>query len=394
LQTESMNSQTNAPTEPLELWLRDTLLAHGLITVAEFMEHALYHPQHGYYTTGPNIGPRGDFVTSPEASPAFGRLLAVHVADVDGLLGAPPVLDIVECGPGRGTLAHDLLDELRLSYQHLYSKLRYWLVEISPALSQTQQALLLPDHAGIVEWCASLDQLPRRLQGAVIANELVDAFPVHVLENRDGAVLEQFVALDNDDNLELTLLPVSDPGLLAFLDDEAIVLEPGEKVEVNLLAEKWLADLSSVLDRGIVALVDYGDEAPARYSPARRDGTLLGYYAGGVTGSILSHPGEQDLTALVDFTALQHAAQRAGFDVAATTRQSSFLLGLGLGTTHTPESVCGDDVEAALKYRHGLQTLISMEGLGRFHVLILSKDLETGQARRWLSGLKYASYLL
>ena len=171
------------------------------------------------------------------------------------------------------------------------------------------------------------------------------------------------------------------------------MLQPGERIEVNLLAEQWLGDLYSVLNKGVTLLIDYGDEAPARYSPARREGTLLAYYAGGVTKSILSHPGKQDITALVDFTALQTSARRTGFAVLGITRQASLLLGLGLGTTHTAESVAGTNVEAAVSYRQGLHALTSMEGLGRFHVLMLSKGIQADEARATLSGLKYAGYL-
>jgi SAM-dependent MidA family methyltransferase len=388
-----MSSKSSSETEPLEQWLRERIHEDGPMTVAEFTEHALYHPQFGYYTSGPNIGPRGDFVTSPEASPAFGSLLAAHVAEVDVLLDGPSTLEVIECGPGMGTLARDLLDQLSVAHPELYNKLRYWLVEISPALAQAQRETLLPQHARAVNWCSSLEQLPLGLQGAVIANELIDAFPVHVLEKKDGDILEQFVDVDAEGKPELKLGPVSEAGLLEFVGREAIELQDGERLEVNMLAEKWLDDLTHVLERGVALLIDYGDEAPARYSPARREGTLLAYYAGGVTESILSHPGKQDITALVDFTALQNEARRTGFDVLGITRQASFLLGLGLGTTHTAESVAGTNLDTAIRYRQGLQTLISMEGLGRFHVLLLSKGLLPERARNRLSGLKYAGYL-
>src|SRR5438046_5159588 len=117
-----------------ENWLREQLEHDGPATFAQFMEWALYHPKYGYYSTGPNIGPRGDFTTSPEASPAFGRLMARHVADVDALLDHPGTLDVLECGPGRGTLARQVLDTLRANYPSAYERTRYWLLEISPAL--------------------------------------------------------------------------------------------------------------------------------------------------------------------------------------------------------------------------------------------------------------------
>lgn len=374
--------------EPLEAWIREQIRAQGPVTVAQFIDWALYHPQYGYYTSGPNIGPRGDFTTSPEASPAFGRLLARHVQEIDRLLGNPECFDVIECGPGRGTLASDLLDSIGED-PGLYSRLRYHLVEISPALATLQRERLVPAHDSVVSWHSDIAQIPVGARGAVIANEFVDAFPVHVLENCDGTILEHYVALDADGRLILMYLPPSEPDLLKFLVDESIDLQPGERVEVNLDAEKWLRQLSSAFTSGVVTIIDYGDPAPQRYSSSRREGTLLAYYGGMVTDDILAHPGKQDITALVDFTALQHASQRAGFSIAGMARQANFLLGLGLGTTLTAESIT-DNVDAALEYRHGLHALISMEGLGRFHVLLLSRGVDPLRVAN-LSAFKYSA---
>jgi SAM-dependent MidA family methyltransferase len=373
--------------EPLKSWISDQIRESGPVTVAQFMAWALYHPTYGYYTAGPNIGPRGDFTTSPEASPAFGRLLARHLQEIDDLLGHPKPFDAIECGPGRGTLAADLLDTLQSEHADLYARLRYRLVEISPALASAQHDTLLPGHASVTRWYSGLEELSGRVQGAVIANEFVDAFPVHVLANAGGATQEQFVTLDSSGNLALTYLPPSSPDLARFLQEQAITLEPGQRIEINLDANEWLGRLSRIFDRGIVTIIDYGAEAPTRYSPARREGTLLGYYGGKVTDNILAHPGKQDLTALVDFTALQSAALKEGFTLAGMTRQAPFLLGLGLGTTVTAESATSS-LDAALQYRRGLQALISMEGLGRFHVLLLSKNVPPEQTDT-LSALTY-----
>lgn len=375
--------------ESLADWIKAQITREGPVTVAQFMEWALYHPQFGYYTQGPNIGPRGDFTTSPEASPAFGRLLANHVADVDALLGHPQRFSLVECGPGRGTLAGDLLDTLRSERPDLYARLYYSLVEISPTLRQAQQGRLVPQHGGKVAWAETIGALPADARGAVIGNEFVDAFPVHVLENRGGAILEQYVDVGAEKGFKITHGEPSDPKLIQFTHRYEVRLEPGESMEINLAAARWLHEAARMLERGVVALIDYGDVQPARYSAARRQGTLLGYYGGSVTHRILEHPGEQDLTALVDFTALQDEAVAAGFSLVGLTRQASFLVGLGLGTTLTLDGG-GPDVPTLLDYRRGLQALISMEGLGKFHVLLLSKKLPSEQAQRGLSGLKYA----
>jgi len=382
-----MHSQSEF--EPLEAWIRDRIRAEGPVTVAQFIDWALYHPQYGYYTTGPNIGPRGDFTTSPEVSSAFGLLMARHIQEIDRLLGHPANFDVIECGPGRGTLAGDLLDAIKDTDSDLYGRLDYRLVEISPAMVAAQRARLVQEHDQVVTWYSAIGELPSGSQGAIIANELIDAFSVHVLENRDGTILEEFVTLDAEGRLAFAYLPPSSSDLTGFLEEENIALQPGERIEIDLIAGKWLRELSSALAIGVITIIDYGDPAPQRYSPARREGTLLAYYGGAVTDNILAHPGKQDITALVDFTALQHAAQRAGFSVAGMTRQANFLLGLGLGTTLTPEALT-DDVEAALEYRRGLHALISMEGLGRFHVLLLSKGMDSRQVGN-LAGLKYSA---
>jgi SAM-dependent MidA family methyltransferase len=160
-------------------------------------------------------------------------------------------------------------------------------------------------------------------------------------------------------------------------------------VEINMAAGEWIGQAGRVLERGVATIIDYGDTSPNRYSEARKEGTLLGYQGGAVTDNILARPGRQDLTALVDFTALQDAAVQAGFDVLAITRQANFLLGLGLGTTLTAESM-GGDLARVLANRRGLQALVSPEGLGRFHVLLLGRGMEPGAARAGLSGLRYA----
>ena len=375
--------------DALRQWIADRIRTSGPVTFARYMEWALYHPVWGYYTTGPGIGPGGDFTTSPEVSPAFGELMARHVADIDTLLGEPPTLNVVEFGPGRGTLAAGLLDTLHAGYRPVYERVACWLVEISPALISAQKRRLLPDHAPLVRWVSGLDELPAGLDGAVLANEFVDAFPVHVVENHEGQVLEHYVGLDTNGELCITLGGLSDPRLAEFLRRYRVSLVPGQKIEINLAAEEWIARLGGRLGRGVVTIIDYGDVWPARYSDARREGTLLAYYGGRVSDRLLAHPGGQDLTALVDFTALEQAAHRAGLYTLALTRQAHFLIGLGLDTTRAFASA-GENLQTALALRRSLQALVSMEGLGRFHVLVLGKGIDMARARATLSGLRYA----
>ncbi len=381
-----MQSQNN--NDPLALWIQREINEHGPVTFARFMEWALYHPHLGYYSSGPDIGPKGDFTTSPEASPAFARLIARHVAEIDRLLGSPTTLDVIECGPGLGTLARGMLDMLRTMDPALYDRARYWLVEISPALAAAQQAKLAA-HAQKCRWAISIAELPVGLQGALIANEFVDAFPVHLVEQREDGLKEQYVEYTGNGEFGVAYGSLSTPQLSEFVEKAGISLANGQRVEVDLAVNKWLADLPRTLQRGVVTIIDYGDTRPQRYSETRKEGTLLAYYAGTVTDKALAHPGKQDLTALVDFTALEEAATEAGMSLIGATRQSNFLLGLGLGTAE-PLVSGGDNIAAELAYRQGALSLISPEGLGRFHVLLLGNNVGLTIARAALSGLKYA----
>jgi SAM-dependent MidA family methyltransferase len=372
-------------------WIRARIVEHGPVTMAQFIEWALYHPNFGYYATGPEIGPRGDFTTSPEASPLFGRLLARHVADIDELLGRPDSFNLIECGPGLGTMALDLLDEVESAAPDMYRRLRYRLVEISRTLTRLQREHLVPKHSGAVEWFEGLDDLPAGLDGAVLANEVVDAFPVHVLEHRGPAgIQEQYVEAGGADGLAVTYGAPSRPELIGFLKRYGVDLAPGQRAEINLAAADWIGQAARVLGRGIATIIDYGDTSPARYSSARREGTLLGYHSGSVTDNLLARPGEQDLTTLVDFTALQDAARSTGFEPVELTRQANFLLGLGLGTAVTAEDL-GNDLQSVLAARRRMQALISPEGLGRFHVLLLARGVDPAVARAKLSGLRFAN---
>ena len=385
-----MHSQLSG--QQLEVYIRGQIEASGPVTFAQFMAWALYHAEHGYYMTGPRIGPRGDFTTSPEASPAFGKLLAKHVAEVDTLLQCPASLDVVECGPGRGTLAKQLLDSLHEQYPAVYSRVKYWLVEISPSLAGMQRDLLVPSHGSLCRWVPAIEEIPHRFEGAVLANEFLDAFPVHVIENHDGVLTEQFVECGADGNFALSLGKPSDPALVHFLEVYRIDLQPGQRVEVNLGMTEWLGTLGQQMKRGVAVIFDYGDTSPARYSEARRQGTLLGYSNGTVTADITANPGRQDLTALVDFTALQDAAADGGLITVSLTRQANFLLGLGLAVPIDDNQVgaSASDINAFLEQRRGIQALVSMEGLGRFHVAVLAKGLDSAQVRNTLSGLQYA----
>jgi SAM-dependent MidA family methyltransferase len=319
-------------------------------------------------------------------------MLARHVAQGDQLLEQPEVFDVLECGPGRGTLAGDLLAKLRTESPDTFRRLRYTLLETSPKLQKAQEALLAAEYADKVRWVTDLHELPGTLRGAVIGNEFIDAFPVHVVRNVGGEILEEYVAVDETGNLTRTYDQVSDSRLHGFLEASTIDLAENETIEVCLAAADWIEKLSAHLQQGVALFLDYGDIQPARYSAARRQGTLLSYRQGQVTDDLLGYPGEQDITALVDFTHMADAGRSVGFDLIGMVRQAAFLVGLGLGEGNE-SPLAQDDVDAALSYRRGMQALISMEGLGRFHVLVLGKNVHVARAQQDLLGLRYQGIL-
>lgn len=350
--------------------------AGGRITFAEYMDLALYHPEYGYYSAGVvALGRGGDFTTSPEVDPAFGALLATFVARCDAALDYPPHFLLAEHGAGSGRLMRDLLDAIRATDLGLYSRLDPIIVERSHALRARQESLLAEaGHATRVRWAARVAGT-----GLVFSNELLDAFPVHRVVMVEGELCEIYVAVDADGNLVEERGPLSRPRLAAYFADAGLTPPPGQPCEVNLAAPTWIQAVAAGLERGFVLTIDYGDSAARLYSPLRPEGTLLCYSNGRVTADPFAAPGAQDMTAHVDFTALERAGAAAGLETVATTRQMEFLVGLGMGERIAAVS---QDLPASstarqdrLAQRARLFRLIDPDVLGRFHVLVQAKGV-------------------
>ena len=350
--------------------------AGGRIPFAEYMDLALYHPEYGYYSAGVvTLGRGGDFVTSPEVDPAFGALLAEFVRRCDVALDAPSRFLLAEHGAGSGRLLCDLLDALRAAAPGLYARLDPVIVERSPALRARQAALFAASaHAGRVAWADRAEGT-----GLVLSNELLDAFPVHRIVGGPSGPEEIYVTAGADGALGETRGPLSAPGLAAALTAAGVTLPPGRPAEVNLAAPAWLAAVAAGLARGFVLTIDYGDTADRLYSDLRPEGTLLCYSKGRVSADPYGAPGAQDMTAHVDFTALERAGAAAGLATVAATRQLEFLVALGMGERIAAlgaEPVATPAAYQAYRARRDrLFRLIDPDGLGRFHVLVQAKDV-------------------
>jgi len=302
----------------------------GRIPFARYMELALYAPGLGYYSAGSaKLGRGGDFITAPELSPLFAFCLARQCRAV---LQAVPRGEILEFGAGSGALACDLLQELD---QLDALPVRYGILELSADLRARQQALLrerVPHLMDRVSWIERLPDTP--LSGVILANEVIDAMPVHRLVRQRGW-RELYAAWQDGAGFVCETGPLSDARLGARL--QAIAVGPGEAafaegyvLEIGLAAEGWLAAAGAALARGMMLLADYGQPRAEYYHLRRYGGTLRCFYRHHVHDDAFILTGLQDITADVEFTALAEAAVTAGLTVAGYTSQTYFLLGGGL----------------------------------------------------------------
>jgi len=348
------------------------------LTVAAFMEMALYDPDEGYYARAEQrSGKAGDFFTSVDVGALFGELLSELVVRAWRALGAPRgpgAFVLCEAGAGSGRLARDVLDALADCAPDAYPHVSLALVERSARARAAQRDVLGP-HGERLWW--SGEDLPGAFDGIVVANELLDAMPVHRVRMTPGGLQELYVTVEGE-HLALRPGPPSTSRLRHYFDTLEATLPPGAVADVSLAAVDWLENAARAVRRGYLALIDYGHEASLLYSSRHATGTVRGYRRHAVTATEqgaagwLAAPGTQDLTADVDFTGLRAAAQRAGLAVMADVDQSRFLIGLGLAERLAGSTGTGI---ADVKRRLAAQALVGPEGLGGSHrVLLLGRN--------------------
>ncbi|MBI3771888.1 MAG: SAM-dependent methyltransferase [Gammaproteobacteria bacterium] len=337
------------------------------------MELALYAPGLGYYVAGARkFGEAGDYVTAPEISPLFARCLARQCRQVlDQIEGG----DILEFGAGSGAMATDMLLELETLNclpQH------YYIIEVSPDLQQRQRETLLnraPHLQAFVSW---LDKLPQSFHGVVLANEVIDAMPVHLLQFDGAEFGERYVAWEAE-----TFVWVDGPlstvelqqAIVHLKNEIADELDFGYITEINLALNGWIAALGNMLTAGAVLLIDYGFPRHEYYHPDRNTGTLMCHYRHRSHPDPFVWPGLQDITAHVDFTAVAEAADAASLDVAGYTSQAQFLLGCGLG--EILQQAATDDVRTHLTMTQAVKKLTLPSEMGElFKVMALTRSVD------------------
>jgi SAM-dependent MidA family methyltransferase len=354
--------------------IRDEIERNGPITFARFMALALYEPMHGYYRRErPAVGWGGaDFLTAPEMHPIFGQALGRQILECRERLGNPPDFTIREYAAGNGALARAILGEVAPGT-------RYQAIEVN-AHRRTDLAAQLP----LVE--ASEDAPAEAITGVVIANELLDALPVHRVVMRDGTLRELHVGLQRDGLGDAEGSP-STPALAKRLAAEGVDLAEGQGAEISLGIEPWVREVARDLRRGYVIVIDYGHRAAELYSPKRGAGTLLGYAGHRVVDDPYRSVGHQDLTAHVDFTAVEQAAAAAGLTALGLTTQAEFLVGAGAeGLLERARADPATDFAAWTALRSALGRLLDPRAMGAFKVMILGRDVPLEPP---LSGLAY-----
>ena len=359
-----------------EIWRR--IREQGRITFAEFMELALFWPNGGYYSNPDNIGPKGDFYTSPSAHPAFGALVCVQAFQMWQLLDCPPTFWLVEMGAGGGLLCHDLVEYSAYLPRQFGDSLRYLCLDPLPSPGFEDQ---LPNEARRKVERLTAQGIPiRGIRGCFLSNELVDSFPVHRVTVQGGALKEIYLTLEDGRLVEVLDSP-STPALEERLDSLGLSLPEGFSAEINLAMGPWMEEVSSALERGFLLTIDYGHPATELYSHHRRRGTLTCFYRHTQTDNPYLRVGRQDITAQVDFTSFLEGGRGYGLEPLGFTTQREFLQNLGLRqfmahlqTTHLRQQ----ELEAN---RVGMLDIIRPGGMGEFKVLAQGKDV--GRPSLW-----------
>lgn len=360
------------------------------MTFSRYMQICLYHPEFGYYMQGrERTGVRGDYFTSADLHPIFARLVARQAAEMWELLGRPPKFTWVEMGAGRGLLARDFLRFAAKALPDFSAALDY--VAIEPGPRQREQVLESAREENLrLRASESLEELDA-VTGCFFSNELVDAFPVSVV-TRDGGRLKEVYVTAEGDALREKLGPISDSAIAAAVARYANQLEEGHRAEVSLAATQWIHSVAEKLARGFVLTIDYGDLAERLYTRSRPRGTLLTYRRHQASEDFFAAPGEQDLTAHVNFSALIDSGRETGLEFTGLTTQEKFLMALGEESQFSDLYDEGQSEVEKLQARLKLKRLIfpgepdGTSGMGTiFKVLVQHRDVDTPR----LTGLKF-----
>ncbi len=356
----------------LKEYISKEIKIRGPISFRDYMELCLYQDDFGYYSQRNfPVGKDGDFVTSPHASRLFGCLLSVQVKECFENITYQYDLNICEIGAGSGILAKDILEYFKNFEPSIFNQLKYIIIEPIQRRKEVLREILSEylDHIVILNALKDIYEF----KGVIIANELLDAFPVHVIERNSKGIFEIFVDEKEGKFFEIRK-EITNKRLLDYIRRNLSDIPEGYRTEVNLEIFDWIRDLSAVLKEGYVIIIDYGFSKEEYYAPYRNRGTLLGYSRHQTTEDFYKMPGLIDMTAHVNFSDVIEAFESEGFFCEGLTPQWAFLGGLDF--ERTVKKVLGE-INPFSPELAGIKALIFPQGMGETHkVFMASKNIK------------------
>lgn len=348
-----------------EIDIKKTIRRSGPITFANFMELALYHADGGYYTNRVAFGSSGDFFTAPITHPLFGSLIAVQIKLMWQKLGMNYPLNVIELGAGNGQLGIDM----KAHFERMSNGSSEVFDYIGNDLSSKPS-----DFLG--KWIQGEIPFKFETHSVIVANELLDAMPVHRVTVDQAELKEIFIGLDEAGDFQEVLSQPSTSAIKEHFEELGIELTEGYRTEVNLGITKWFKYVFEMIDSGYLLLIDYGHEAGEYYNSHRSKGTLRCYYSHTLNMNPYIHVGKQDISSHVDFTTLRKVALDVGFDLMEEKSQSQFLSDLGFDR-YKDKIASNNNLNRVTKNTNLrlLELLMDEAGMGSFRVFIFAKNI-------------------
>jgi SAM-dependent MidA family methyltransferase len=349
----------------------DKVKGFGPITFKDFMEMALYHEKYGYYSRSyVPIGKKGDFITSPHTHCLYGALHARQIEEFWEILDRSNAFTVIEMGAGAGYFAKDILSYL--SNREIFKSINYIIVEHKAETTSYQQNLLKP-FINKISWVSRLSDLDS-VKGCVISNELLDAFPVHLIQKDNSGFKEIYLDFKEDGSHTEVFADLSTPQLVEYAKALPSDLPEGYRTEANLSINKWISELADIISTGFVVTIDYGHTRKEYFHPGRNRGTLLAYMNHSVNEELYERVGEQDLTAHVNFSDLHKWGEEVGFSTLGYVPQWAFLAGLDFEETFLELS--GGKFDPFSPELAAVKMLLLPQGMGESHkVLVQGKGV-------------------
>jgi len=345
------------------------IVRDGPLCFEQFMDMALYYPDLGYYARADTrIGKRGDYYTSPHLHPIMGAMIARQLIEFWDFMDRPEEFTAIEMGAGMGYLCRDTLDYIYRSKtipDSFRRSFRYIIIEPFRHFREKQQEIIKPLESGsYIEW---LDDFPeQKIRGCLISNELIDSFPVHLIET-DRGIKEIYVNFNGKEFVEEKDTPCTEE-ITGYLSEFNITLPENYRTEINLRIRDWLRGVAEIISEGFILTIDYGYTAGEYYHEERSKGTLMCYYRHEYNENPYQNIGMQDITAHVNFSSLKKWGEELGFYTIGYASQGTYLVSLGIDEVIEELYAGSPDY---IKEVTSIKGLVMPQGMGESHRVMI-----------------------